>query len=467
MTSTPSHKARTLAFIVAGALSLTLMPLHGARASVTSSSWVPKDPPSIYQINAGQNAVGRRDAQSEICTTDSQLDCLESVEAFINNAWVKGILTGRQGYINEKDLGTSEWKIPGLINEDTKDLVEVRNEIRYNGNIVHNVDIIATSIDGYRRPWESGLTSPNCAKINGSCVRYGNLQENIPFRVTYRSSWVLPTALSSKLSDTKLTVEKLPQSGATRITIEGTPMEYVGVADNADVARPDGIGAWVSREFMAGMIDGRFYQRIKSDCIEQPTLTVSNNAYGYALPEFTDGKLDLMVESTHFRPNGVDKHLGIYEAFIPFETARCLWGSTITADSVFEVNVLNPDTGARKAVTPSFTVTDEGFFISARDFTYSKPTIRVTPKPRPGKPTRVTVLASRKTLSTSFTRVTSTKYSVTATKAGVSKKLRCSTTKTRVNCSVRNLAKGTWRLSITPTKNKVKGIAYTKRVKIK
>jgi hypothetical protein len=269
------------------------------------------------------------------------------------------------------------------------------------------------------------------------------------------------------LTGSKLTVEKLPQSGATQITIEGTPMTGVGVANGEDLVRPDGRGAWISRSFSAGMIDGRFYQRIKSDCIEQPTMTVAHNAYGYALPEFADGKLDLKVQAPHLRPDGIDKHLGIYEAFIPFETARCLWGSTITADSVFEVNVLNPDTGARKAVTPSFTVTDEGFFISARDFTYSKPTIRVTPKPRPKKPTQVTVLASRKTLSTSFTRVTSTKYSVTATKGSVSKKLRCSRTKTRVNCSVRNLARGTWRLSITPTKNKVKGIAYTKRVRIR
>lgn len=462
-----SLKSRAVAFIIAGAFSLSLIPLQSVRASVTSSSWVPKDPPSIYQIDAGPNPVIRRDPQTDICATESQLDCLESVEAFIDSVWVMGVLTGREGYINDRDLGTSEWRIVGLVNEDSKDLVEVKNEISYNGSIVHNINIIATSIDNFRPPWESGLTAPNCGMINGVCVRYGNLQENIPFRVTYRSSWVLPTALSSKLSDTKLTVEKLPQSGATRVTIEGTPLEYVGVADNADVASPDGKGAWISREFMASMVDGRFYPRIKRDCIEKPTLTVSNNAYGYALPEFADGKLDLKVEATHYRPDGTNKHLGIYEAFIPFETAKCLWGSTITADSVFEVNVLNPDTGARKTVTPSFAVTDEGFSISARDFTYSKPTIRVTPKPRPKKPTRVTVSTSRRSLSTAFVRVSGTKYSVTATKAGVSKKLKCSTTKTRVNCSVRNLARGTWRLSITPTKDRVKGVAYSKRVKIK
>lgn len=462
MTSTTSHKVRTFAFITATALSLALIPLQGARASVKSSSWVPKDPPSIYQINAAPGIPWREDLQTDICTTDTQLDCLESVEAFIDNAWVKGTLTGRNGFGD-----TSEWKIPGLVNEDTKDLVEVKNLIGYNGNVLHGIDIFSTSIDGFRPPWESGLTSPNCFKIDGSCVRYGNLQENIPFRATHRSSWVLPTAFSSNLTGSKLTVEKLPQSGATRVTIEGTPMTGVGVANDEDLIRPDGRGAWISRNFSAGMVDGRFYQRIKSDCIEKPTMTVAHNAYGYTLPEFADGKLDLKVQAPHLRPNGIDKHLGIYEAFIPFEMAQCLWGSTITADSVFEVNVLNPDTGARKAVTPSFTVTDEGFFISARDFTYSKPTIRVTPKPRPKKPTRVTVSASRKTLSTSFTRVTGTKYRVTATKAGVSKKLRCSTTKTRVNCSVRNLARGTWRLSVIPIKNKVKGIAYTKRVKIK
>jgi hypothetical protein len=462
MTTTPRRTARIFAPLVAGALSLSFIPLQGAQASVKSSSWVPKDPPSIYQINAGPNAVWRDDPQNEICTTDTQLDCVESVEAYVDNAWVKGSLTDRKGY-----GGTSEWKIPGLVNEDGKDLVEVGNGISYNGNIVHNISIIATSVDVFRPPWESGRITSRCALMNNVCVRYGNLQENIAFRATYRSSWVLPTALSSKLSGIKLTVEKLSQSGATRVTVEGTPLEYLGVADEADLTSPDGRGAWISREFSAGMIDGRFYQRIKQDCIEKSTLTVSNNAYGYSLPEFADGKLDLKVGAPHLRPNGIDKHLGIYEAFIPFETAKCLWGSTITADSVFDVRVLNPVTGAPKTVTPSFVVTDEGFFISARDFTYSRPTIRVSPKPRPSKPTRVTVSTSRKTLSTSFARVTGTRYNVTATKAGVSKKLRCSTTKTRVNCSVRNLARGTWRLSITPTKDKVKGVAYAKRVRIR
>ncbi|MEY3806668.1 MAG: hypothetical protein RIR69_1480, partial [Actinomycetota bacterium] len=336
------------------------------------------------------------------------------MDAFINNSWVKGTPTGRNGY-----GGTSEWQILGLVNEDTKDLVEARNAIEYNGHIVHNIDLFGTSVDGFRPAWESGRRTTYCAVMNDVCVRYGNLQAGIPFRVTYRSSWVLPTALSSKLSNVELTVEKLAQSGATRVTIVGTPLEYIGVADEADITSPDGRGGWISREFSAGMIDGRFYKRLKRECIEKPTFTVSNNAYGYALPEFTDGKLDLKVSAPHFRPDGANKHIGIYEASIPLETAQCLWGSSIAADSAFAIDVVNPQTGGAKPATPSFTFTSTGFSISARDFTYSAPTVRVAPLPRPNKPARVSVKASKGSISTTFTRATGTKYSATATKGSV------------------------------------------------
>lgn len=467
MTDTNSYSRRTASLGIVCAFALSLIPIHSVSASVSSSSWVPRDPPSIYDLNAGPNATSRRDPQLEICTTDTQLDCLESVEASINNIWVTGTFTGRMGYAARGAFGTTEWKIPGLYNEDGKDLVEVRNEIQYNGNIVHSIDIFGTSLDDFRPAWESGRTTSDCALMNDVCVRYGNLQADIPFRVTYRSSWVLPTALSSKLANTELTVEKLSQSGATRVTIAGTPLEYVGVADDLDVTSPDGEGAWISREFTAGMIDGRFYQRLKRDCIEKSTFTVSNNAYGYALPEFRDGKLDLMVQAPHFRPRRQEKHMGIYEAVIPLETAQCLWGSTISEDSVFAVDVVSPETGLSKLATPSFAFTSTGFLISARDFTYSTPTIRVSPLPRPKKPGRVSLSAGRGTLSATFTAVKGTKYSATATKGTVTKKLKCKTAKKKVTCSVKKLKKGTWRVSIVATKNQIKSIPYTKQTRVK
>lgn len=436
-------------------------PVQKIDATVRTTAWAPKDPPSIYDVNAGPNAVRRYDPQNDVCTSDTQLDCLESVEAFINNAWVPGVRTGRTGFDN-----TTEWKIAGLVNEDGRDLVEVSNAIAYTGNIFHQINIYVTSIDNFRPAWESGRMTSTCAKVNDICVRYGQLQENIPFRVTYRSSWVLPTALSAKLTDTTTTVEKLATSGATRVTVQGTPLLYQGVADQADVTNPNGVGAWLSREFSVGMVDGRFYP-VKKECIEKPTMTIAENGYGSPLPEFKNGQLDLKVSAPHFRPNGTDKHLGIYEAFIPLETAQCLWGATIATDSVFAVNVLNPDNGALKNSTPSFQFSNSGFLISARDYTYSTPTIRVAPLPRPKKPTKVTVSASRKTISASFSRVKGVNYSVTASKGAATKKLKCKSTKTRVSCSLKNVEKGTWTVSVIAIKDKVQSIPYTKRVRMK
>ena len=440
---------------------LGTFPTQRTSATVKSTAWVPKDPPAIYDMNAGPNAVRRFDPQNDVCTSDTQLDCLESVEAFIGNAWVRGIRTGRTGFDN-----TTEWQLPGLINEDGRDLVEVSSSISYTGNIFHQTDIYVTSIDSFRPAWESGRLTSTCAKVNGVCVRYGQLQENVAFRVIYRSSWVLPTALSAKLTDTVTTVEKLSTPGATRVTVQGTPLLYQGVADQADLTSPSGTGAWLSREFSVGMIDGRFYP-VKKECIEKPTMTIAENGYGSPLPEFKNGQLDLKVSAPHFRPNGLDKHLGIYEAFIPLETAQCLWGTTIASDSIFAVNVLNPENGTPKNSTPSFQFSNNGFLISARDYTYSTPTIRVAPLPRPKKPTRVTVSAARKTISTSFARVAGMKYSVTASKGTEIKKLKCKSTKTRVSCSVKNMKKGTWIVSVTAIKDNVRSLAYTKRVKVK
>jgi hypothetical protein len=451
-----------LASIASLALVATVIPLQGTAATVVSTSWVPKDPPSIYDPTAGPNAIRSVENQNDICSTDTQLDCLEKVEAFIGGTWVAGTLTGQLGL-----GGTTEWKIPGLVNEDGKDLVEVSNSINYTGNIFHQVDVFSTSIDGFRRPWESGLKVAGCALAADQCVRYGNLQADIPFRVSYRSSWVLPTALSAKLTNAKVTVEKLAESGASRVTVEGIPLLGMGIdaKDESVLTDPNGKGLWLSRNFSVSMIDGRFFP-MKKECIDKPTLTVADNAWNHSIPTFENNRLELKIQSPHLRPDG-EVHRGIYEAFIPLESAQCLWGNTIALDSQFEVSVIDPNTGNPKPSQPSVTATASGFTIEVQNFTYSTPIIRVAPLPRPKRPSRVSVSSSRKSISTSFARVAGTKYAATATKGTVTKKLKCSSTKTRVTCSVKKLKKGTWTLSIVPTKNQVKGIAYTKRVRVK
>ncbi|MEY3806669.1 MAG: hypothetical protein RIR69_1481 [Actinomycetota bacterium] len=70
MTGTLSTSRRKVTLGIAGLLALTLMPLNSVSASVSSAAWAPKDPPSIYDPNAGPNATRRSDPQNEICATD-------------------------------------------------------------------------------------------------------------------------------------------------------------------------------------------------------------------------------------------------------------------------------------------------------------------------------------------------------------------------------------------------------------
>lgn len=60
------------------------------------------------------------------------------------------------------------------------------------------------------------------------------------FRAVVRTSWVLPTHVSGKSTDTKVTVEKLSTSGASRIAMEGIPTVIMIVLDNSTITSPTG-----------------------------------------------------------------------------------------------------------------------------------------------------------------------------------------------------------------------------------
>jgi len=459
-------------------------------ASEGTSEWKPAPHPEIYDPNAGPNAKKSRESFPEVCSTETQVDCFESVYAFIKNEWVKGIHTPN----------TQEFQIPGLENEDGRDLVEFHNEINYTGNVFHQVNVYASTRVDSRRPWESGET--DCGNpTDGVCYREGHLESGVKFKVTYRSSWVLPTVMSAKLSETKTTVEKLPQSGATRVTVEGIPQYFMGVNNEASLRDPNGRGSWGIQNFAISMTDGRFYP-IKKECIEKETLTVAENSYGHPLPAFENNELSLRASAPHYRPDGTTKHTGFYNAVVPMETARCLWGEDISNASQFSIEVFETSTGEAKTATTSVKVEDDALKIDVIGFSYSEPTIRVkyqkSPAPAPApapapevatapvvtaapatapvaapvvsraaKPKGVKLSLKKGAISTTFTRVAGTTYTAVATTKGSRKALKCRAAKTKVTCATKGLKKGQWKLTITPSVKKVKGTSYVKTVRIK
>jgi hypothetical protein len=432
-----SHKtisARTVAFLLAASVFV----LEGSTNAVGAADWAPKDPPSIYVIGAGPNAVRRTDFINDVCASDSQLDCVESVAAQLNGSWVLGTPT-------DSLVGNSRtWNIPGVVNLNGSTQVSVTHKVNYTGNLLLQTQI-------------------NAVPVNGSS---GDLDQNslplgVKFRAVVRTSWVLPTHVSGKSTETKVTVEKLATSGASRIAMEGIPTVHMIVLDNSTITSPTGKGANDVRVLGMTVSDGRFYP-VKKECVEKSTIMTSENGYGHPLPTYADGKFDLKLQSPHFRTDGVTEHVGVYEAFIPTDMAECLWAEPISSTDVFAASVFET-AGEAKPATTTVTVTSEGVVIKASGFTYSSPTIRVSKSSSSktsattqvsatlASPTGVKAVGAKQAASVSFARQQGVRYSVSATKGSSKKIFVCSLGKTRVTCKASRLAAGKWKVTVVAT----------------
>jgi hypothetical protein len=405
-------------------------------------------------IGAGPNAVRRTDFINDVCVTAVQLDCVESIAAQLNGTWVLGTAT-------ESLVGDSRtWNIPGVVNLNGSTQVSVTHKLNYTGNAFLQTQI-------------------NAVPVNGSS---GDLDQNslplgVKFRAVVRTSWVLPTHVSGKSTDTKVTVEKLATSGASRIAMEGIPTVHMIVLDNSTITSPTGKGANDVRALGMTVSDGRFYP-VKKECIEKSTIMTSENGYGHPLPTYADGKFDLKLQSPHFRTDGVTEHIGVYEAFIPTDMAECLWAEPISSTDVFAASVFET-AGVAKPATTTVTVTSEGVVIKASGFTYSSPTIRISKSSSANasataqggstlaRPTGVKASAAKQTASVSFTRQQGVRYSVSATKGTIKKTFVCSLGKTRVTCKASRLAVGKWKVTVLATSGSKRATPYAVTVVVK
>lgn len=474
--------ARTLrckrsALAIATLLAATSLVTTDGAGLVTAADWKPEPPPSIYPVNAGASANRRKDYIVDVCSTDAQLNCVESIEAYLNNAWVKGTAseTSNQGQDN---VPTSRnWTIPGVTGLNGSTALTVTHVINYTGNLLLQTTI---SPNGDRGDYDAN-----------------SLPRDTKFRATVRTSWVLPTHVSGKFTDAKITVTKLPTSGASRISMEGKPLIYMVISNESVLTSPTGKGDYEVRDFSMTVSDGRFYP-IKQDCIEKSAIMTSENGYGHPLPTFTNGNLDLKISAPHFRSDGETKHTGIYEALVPIDMARCLWGNSIDTTSKFEMKVFETD-GTTKSATTSVEVTADAVVIRASGFTFSTPTVRVsytapvaptttttippatssttssstspttstttttppTTTTLPPKPTGVKATPAKGGGTVTFTRVKGLSYSAVATKGKVRKTVRCVLGATKVTCRATGLAAGTWKITITPRSGSTTGTSHT------
>jgi len=350
---------------------MTCLGVAGATVS-PASAWVPVEPTPAQP----QSTIGP-------CTSATQLDCIESIGAFLNGSWVDGTLTGRTAPNASGGVCCHEWQIPGLVNEDGDDKVETQATLDFPGTSGvlprFQFEIHASTRDNFRVPYESGSVACTTNKINGVCVRYGNTQRDVRFRAVIRTSWLQPSVVTPKAGDVEVTTERLTVDGASKITVEGVPYDILGVdtATMGNVNAPDARGAWKVNRFAFVILDTR-YLGPAPQCADKPTLVVADNSWRPSVPGFdaTTGVLSLRIDNPHFDTDGTTVWSGKYQARIPLETAQCMWGSSVDENTRFTFDVSDPDDPANEA-TVNVSVANSMVVITATNFHYSAPTLSV------------------------------------------------------------------------------------------
>ena len=453
----------SLRHILRFGLVLALFPLLTltSRQQVMAVDWTPAPKPA-----------GFTPGWLSICSNDSQLDCLESVGAYINGSLVNGTPTGRVETNSFNNSIIPEWRIPGLVNEDGKDLVQTQLRMRESpsGQISMSIEMYVSSQDGYRPKWESARTDCTFRNPQGQCFRFGNPQSGTKFTATFRSSWILPNIVSGSLDQAEAKVQRLSQSGASRVTVAGMPMTYQQ-RDNALAGQKDEAGVALLKWFRFEVTDGRFLLKPWKCLDSEPPLIFGNGVSGGSAPTFSNGELDFQVSSPHFEPDTVTKFIGIYNATIPIATAECMWNSKLSQTDQLQVKIFE-FVEVFEPATTSVNIASDFVTIRSTGFTYSSKTVRVTYQPTatakgPSRPTGVKASGGNRSLKVTFTRASGTTYTASATLGKQKKTLRCTSSRRTVTCNATRLKSGRWTVTVTPRKDSIKGTPAVARVRVR
>lgn len=127
-------------------------------------------------------------------------------------------------------------------------------------------------------------------------------------------------------------------------------------------------------------------------------VTTNSNAYIAGPPVFKDGVLSYKVSSPHYDSKN-EIQVGTYDLAIRSDIARCIYGFT-SAPIQASVSIIYDD-GQTKSATTVVSERNGWLKLSAKGFTYSSPTLKVSftqEKPATGAANASTVKQSKKTI---------------------------------------------------------------------
>jgi hypothetical protein len=170
---------------------------------------------------------------------------------------------------------------------------------------------------------------------------------------------------------------------------------WVEVAKDKAYANPS---TWSFRT----MEDTGMYWRCIDDSGVAGMVTTNSNAYLAGPPVFKDGVLSYKVSSPHYDSKGAVQ-VGTYDLALRSDVARCIYGFT-KAPIQASISIVYDD-GKSNSATTVVSEKDNWLRLSAKGFTYSSPTVKVS----------LTQAGSKQS--------TSTKITITCVKGKTSKKV--------------------------------------------
>ncbi|MFM8528556.1 MAG: hypothetical protein ACKOD2_02575 [Ilumatobacteraceae bacterium] len=337
--------------------------------------------------------------------------------------------------------------------------------------------------------------------------RVTSLPADMKVKVTVRLGELNPAVTMAVGND--VTVTRTLDGTVQVMTFEGNPVAVAQQASAADcdsttsvaVAKPNQLFAIVAFK------NGRDPYGV--DGLSGDMFVTSNGVCKLTTPVWNQStmSMDFTAAAPHFAPDGTTINVGFYRAVIPAGDADLLFGlksldsvattttvatptSTTLAGSTTTVRSAGvPATGfisANKAltvevrdtggeqVTASRNVSFDGsrFVVTATGFTYSTKTLRMAMGTPPNAPRKITGLAAavkgkviRLTIPNGDTLTAYDTY----LRSALSKKviaLKCTRKGKVVTCVSAKLTKGTWNVTVTPTKDGMAATASKKTVKV-
>ena len=311
--------------------------------------------------------------------------------------------------------------------------IEVKSGKYYPLETYKSVNSDGAATYGVRQTGSDYDRTENCAWSEaGSCGKYVDFAENTRVRLTLRMGSEMTGWLYGRMKDVNVEVTPL-DTKFNKISIEGAPIAAPGAYGvikkselknypkiderirlsygefgynemiNANDSRGGGyspVGNFtdfaVFEPILKSMPDARaqwliasgasvngYQPQVTERCFQDRTKLlgiVTTNAliYENGAPEFKGGTLNYKVAGLHHEADGVTLTRGTYDLAIRSETARCVYGFS---DAPFQASISVIGSDGQEQTIATETIREdakrEWLFLSAQNFTFSSPVIKV------------------------------------------------------------------------------------------